>query len=467
MFWGVDVIEIKNSFQEHGTELNAEPPAEGYWHMTNICLYDRNYRSNSKASYLPRQQREKLLDPDHGSYKLTLHELNDNIKESFQEEISKCNLPDVLPVTVKYHNSYRHAHHHHRQPPHHLSQHFTPQPHYHPTETQLTPQTAPVLTSNALKSIFQFAMGNSGSSSPSSASSSPLIPTSPFNGSSKSPPASLQSPKYTSQSTVDLKMTQVIDPKLYTNDELIKTYHQQKEACRELNKTILNNSLQATAVSECDNKIAVVRKLNMVESPDLSPKNSTESLIDKKTTSTESLKSLEEKATNEKSEKEMKTESAKAEVEVAASPAPSDTDDALKVTVVQKTEVVLRVHPIMQEMACQTDETSEVHENVSITSNGDLDKSSKVSLWNTPTKRKKHPEELDFENLSKDLASQLSPSDKLHSILGEFEWSQVVFISFGSFTAVKLSKICKLTVKVKDVDLETVLIILKSYLFEF
>lgn len=43
----------------------------------------------------------------------------------------------------------------------------------------------------------------------------------------------------------------------------------------------------------------------------------------------------------------------------------------------------------------------------------------------------------------------------------------MVFISFGSFTAVKLSKICKLTVKVKDVDLETVLIILKSYLFEF
>lgn len=223
-------------------------------------------------------------------------------------------------------------------------------------------------------------------------------------------------------------MTQVIvDPKLYTNDELIKTYHQQKEACRELNKTILNNSLQATSVNECDNKIAVVRKLNMVESPDGSPKNSVECLIDKKTTSTESLKSLEEKAMSEKSEKEIKKDE-EVEVEVVA----SDTDDVCKTSCdVEKSEIVLRVHPIMQETACQTDETTEMHDDDDTTTTthltngyggGDLDKSSsKVDLWsNTPKTRKKHPEELDFENLSKDLASQLSPSDKLHSILGEF-----------------------------------------------
>lgn len=195
-------------------------------------------------------------------------------------------------------------------------------------------------------------------------------------------------------------MTQVIDPKLYTNDELIKTYHQQKEACRELNKTILNNSLQATPVNECDNKIAVVRKLNMVETPDASPKNSTECLNDKKTTSTESLKSLEEKAMSEKSEKEINTENAKKdeEVKVAPSPTLSDSDDALKTTTttatVQKTEIVLRVHPIMQETACQTDETSDVHENSLKMPNGDLEKPSKLSLWKTPTRRQKHPEEL-------------------------------------------------------------------------
>lgn len=211
-------------------------------------------------------------------------------------------------------------------------------------------------------------------------------------------------------------MAPVIDPKLYTNEELIKTYHQQKEACRELNKSIFNNSLQATLVNECDNKIAVVRKLNMVETPNVSPKSSAECLSDKKTTSTESLKSLEEKAMSEKSEKEeIQTEKSKKDEEVVAETVASDTDDALKTSgVVQKSEVELRVHPIMQEMACQTDETAEALDGT--ISNVDLDKSPKVSLWST---RKKHPEELDFENLSKDLASQLSPSDKLHSILGE------------------------------------------------
>jgi hypothetical protein len=414
------------------------------WNSPQFSLFV--CRSNSKASYLPRQQREKLLDPDHGSYKLTLHELNDTIKENFQEEITKCNLPDVLPVTVKYHNSYRHTHHHHstsnsRQPAHHHSQsHLSPQSHYHSTEPLAQPQTAPILSGNALKSIFQFAMGNSGgnsgSSSPcntsSSASSSPLIPTSPFNGSTKSPlstpPASLQSPKFTAQSSIDMKLNSVIDPKLYTNDELIKTYHQQKEACRELNKTILSNSLQATSVNECDNKIAVVRKLNMVESPNVSPKTSVESLIERKATSTESLKSLEEKAMSEKSEKEIK----KAEVEVE-DVASSDTDDALKTPpttppppsppIIEKTEIVLRIHPITQEMACQTDETTDEHEELLIVPKGDLEKPSKLNFWSTPVARKKHPEELDFENLSKDLASQLSPSDKLHSILGEFHRS--------------------------------------------
>lgn len=389
-----------------------------------------NYRSNSKASYLPRQQREKILDPDHGSYKLTLHELNDNVKGGFQEEISKCNLPDVLPVTVKYQNTYRHTHHHLRQPPHHLSQNFTPQLNHHPTETQMTPQTAPVFSNSALKSIFHFTIGNSSSSTPSNASSpasSPSIPSPPLNRSKNSPlctsPAAGQTPKSTVQSSIEINMSPVIDPKLYTNDELIKTYHQQKEACRELNKTILNNSLHASSVNECDNKIAVVRKLNMVESTNVSPKNSTECLIEKKTTSTESLKSLEEKAMSEKSEKEINTENANKneKVEDAVLPVLSDTDDALKTRApVEKTEVLLRAHPIMQEMACQTDETTEVHEiALPLLTNGDVNKSPKLSLWTTPSVRRKHPEEVDFENLSKDLASQLSPSDKLHSILGK------------------------------------------------
>lgn len=411
------------------------------------------YRSNSKASYLPRQQREKLLDPDHGSYKLTLHELNENIKENLQDEISKCNLPDVLPVNVKYHNSYRHTHHLHRQPPppaHHLSQHFIPQSqqHFHANnDSPPVPHTAPVHNGNHLKSIFQFAMGHSGSSTPtttsSSASSSPLIPTSPFNGSTKS--LNTPSPKYMSQSSIDLKMTQVIDPKLYTNDELIKTYHQQKEACRELNKTILNNSLQVvTQVNECDNKIAVVRKLNMVDtSPDSSITSIECKLIEQqKTTSTESLKSVEEKAMSEQSEKELMTTRKDAEAELTdeTETESSDVPESMSTSpaTVEKAEIVLCVHPFTQEMAVQTDETSDEHDSSSKNSSLDLSSfdddnnnfcddlsdtttasDAKVNLWSSSLRRKKHPEEDYFDRLSHDLASQLSPSDKLHSILGE------------------------------------------------
>lgn len=208
-------------------------------------------------------------------------------------------------------------------------------------------------------------------------------------------------------------MTQVIDPKLYTNEELIKAYHQQKEACRELNKTILSNSLQT--LPECDNnKVAVVRKLNMVDCT--LGGSDDENLIDTKKTAvikTTSTESLEEKAMSEKSEKEIKKDE---EAENSA--------DALNT--MQMSEIVLRVHPIMQETACQTDETTivdeECHENYTTNAvNGhavidDCEKS-KCNVF-VPT-RKKYPEEVDCENLSKDLASQLSPSDKLHSILGE------------------------------------------------
>lgn len=242
-------------------------------------------------------------------------------------------------------------------------------------------------------------------------------------------------------------MTQVIDPKLYTNDELIKTYHQQKEACRELNKTIFNNSLQVvTQVNECDNKIAVVRKLNMVDtSPDSSITSIESKLIEQqKTTSTESLKSVEEKAMSEQSEKELMTkkhaeaaETEETETETESSDVPESVSTSP--ATVEKAEIVLCVHPITQEMAVQTDETSDEHDSSSKNSSLDLSSfeddnnnnsssfrddlsdtsTAKVNLWSSSIHRKKHPDEDYFDKLSHDLASQLSPSDKLHSILGE------------------------------------------------
>lgn len=66
-------------------------------------------RSNSKASYLPRQSHEKLTsDPDHGSYKLTLNSNEDCIHlphYNGQLHSTKINnLPDVLPLGVKIKN---------------------------------------------------------------------------------------------------------------------------------------------------------------------------------------------------------------------------------------------------------------------------------------------------------------------------------------------------------------------------
>ncbi|XP_017094148.2 protein Shroom isoform X3 [Drosophila bipectinata] len=66
-----------------------------------------NFRSNSKASYLPRQSLEKLnnTDPDHGIYKLTLTSNEDLVahtKPSYGVTGKlPSNLPDVLPLGVK------------------------------------------------------------------------------------------------------------------------------------------------------------------------------------------------------------------------------------------------------------------------------------------------------------------------------------------------------------------------------
>lgn len=72
-----------------------------------MCFFSSLSRSNSKASYLPRQSHEKLAsDPDHGSYKLTLNSNEDCIHlphyNNGQLHSAKINnLPDVLPLGVK------------------------------------------------------------------------------------------------------------------------------------------------------------------------------------------------------------------------------------------------------------------------------------------------------------------------------------------------------------------------------
>jgi len=76
-------------------------------------------------------------------------------------------------------------------------------------------------------------------------------------------------------------------------------------------------------------------------------------------------------------------------------------------TLVQRTEIVLRVNAATSDAASQTDTLEDTEQNCKI-------------QRPLPESRKKLPEEIECEELSKDLASQLSPNDKLVPILGEF-----------------------------------------------
>ncbi|XP_070512982.1 protein Shroom isoform X1 [Cardiocondyla obscurior] len=75
-------------------------------------------------------------------------------------------------------------------------------------------------------------------------------------------------------------------------------------------------------------------------------------------------------------------------------------------TMVQRTEVVLRVNATTSDAASQTDILEDTEQECVNTSQRPL-----------PESRKKLPEEIECEELSKDLASQLSPNDKLVPIL--------------------------------------------------
>ncbi|KAG4073280.1 hypothetical protein HA402_008626 [Bradysia odoriphaga] len=144
-------------------------------------------RCNSKASYLPRQSREKLnSDPDHGSYKLTLTSNEDCINENsvfLEDNLSpKCNnLPDVLPVGAKIHSS---------------SPRYGSNNNIHPSYIKSAP-SAPVQQTYPMKSMFNFSQNRNSTPSP----------TSPPYGRNLSESLS---PKYMSQSNVDLKKTHIL-----------------------------------------------------------------------------------------------------------------------------------------------------------------------------------------------------------------------------------------------------------------
>ncbi|XP_076761621.1 shroom isoform X1 [Xylocopa sonorina] len=88
-----------------------------------------------------------------------------------------------------------------------------------------------------------------------------------------------------------------------------------------------------------------------------------------------------------------------------ASPCVSPQPGIEGLTLVQRTEIVLRVNAATSDAASQTDilETAEVE--------------ASAKLQEIPPCRKKLPEEIECEELGRDLASQLSPNDKLVPLL--------------------------------------------------
>lgn len=101
---------------------------------------------------------------------------------------------------------------------------------------------------------------------------------------------------------------------------------------------------------------------------------------------------------------------------VVKSPSPQVVEG---LQLIQRTEVVLRINTCTTDAASQTDRDSE----------------SPTSVVRTPLPtRRKLKEEIECDQLSRDLASQLSPSDKLKGILGKKRFQ---FISMSSLNIVK------------------------------
>ncbi|XP_054740793.1 protein Shroom [Anastrepha obliqua] len=199
-------------------------------------------RCNSKASYLPRQSLEKLnnLDPDHGSYKLTLTSNEDlvaNTKPASYDILNTHNngkmpnnLPDVLPLGAKLQpqpssptsanasplrygsnnnlNSSSVSTPVQQQQQQQLQQTATPNcyPVYPPTQHRYSTPTMNSYNSNVGNNV--------GSKAPNySRSQSYDVHSNPHSGSLYHPSHANNSPtKFMSQSTMDLKRTQQLEP---------------------------------------------------------------------------------------------------------------------------------------------------------------------------------------------------------------------------------------------------------------
>lgn len=101
-------------------------------------------------------------------------------------------------------------------------------------------------------------------------------------------------------------------------------------------------------------------------------------------------------------------------------------------TLVQRTEVVLRVNAPTNDVASQTEEPA-VLLGVNPTAEKEVERHRPEEETESLAKpRKKLQEEIECEELSRDLANQLGPDDKLLPILGEYFYSLSLSVLFES-----------------------------------
>jgi hypothetical protein len=462
---------------------------------------------------------------------LTLTSNEDSINVYPDDCLSaKCNLPDVLPVGVKYQNQTRYPA---------INNNYTS-----PSPKIQVAQTAPAcIAGNAQsKSIFHFPIGGAtytttgGNSNNNTNTSHQHLSyshnhqkTSPTNGPAmfhaasqaqpqcpvynkpKSNSTDAVSPKYMSQSTFDLKKTQIIETTqvFTTNEDLFKEQHAELkeletpfEYC-EMNVTGHQNGLQLLGngcdegrdgeivashdeVDEDDddddddnvqlqvqqqpatvNKSEIAKKLNFekLESTTFmnnknivnsnnqlnsnskevnqnnSPPNSDSCGSRSSSSSSSSVTSNNASPINSGPMSpvvmtcttgsqtppttdrmtpmavinaiEIETPATNDATPDTTSLSPCDTD-SLKL--MQRTELVLRLNAPTAETACQTDDSIEAVVQ-------GLDALSVAATTPPPivfSARQKTAEELDCEKLSQDLVGQLSATDKLYNVLGEY-----------------------------------------------
>lgn len=350
----------------------------------------------------------------------------------------------------------------------------------------IIPQSAPALSSSfSMKPLFHFSLNNN--TNIRQAASSPPIPPVAY---SRSNSESI-SPKYMSQSTIDLKKTHILsnaennkiisaaesEQNLAEINGKLSPYAMRNEFVRKMSlDEQVNNSQQSAAtvttrpVPRKDNlpirkdslkeNIEKITQLqsklmsaHMSENDRIIPNlakdgNYRNSKMDPVSPSTPSIEQSEEihnkeavnniinsniHNNNTNGEVTLRTATPVVVAEISetttlASTTHAKDSDQDQTKLVQRTEIVLRLNAPTSEAASQTDDTieSSIVSAILVESNPTIEDTPVPSIVH----RVNHTNvvDVDYEKLSKELISQLSPSDQLYHILGKFNF--LFFIYF-------------------------------------